>query len=200
MIKVTTGDPNERNLSFANNLYFPEVFKGMWFTFKHMFRKKVTLEYPEVKPDLGPEFRGRPVLVAEHGKERCVACGLCARACPPFAISMQAAETTDIKERYPATFEIDMLRCIFCGYCEEVCPEEAIVMSREYDINFATRQEAIFDKQKLLVEKDDLKMRLDWLAKLRNPNFGEVYNHKTSNNHHSVRNRANTQGHDAHAH
>ena len=76
-----------------------------------MFKPTVTLQYPEEKPELGPEFRGRPVLVAEDGKERCVACGLCARACPPLAISMQAAEVEDDqKERFPERFEIDMLR------------------------------------------------------------------------------------------
>src|SRR5262249_35938101 len=123
--RLSTGKRSERELDFLQKLYFPEIAKGMVYTFKHMFKKKVTLEYPEAKPVLGPEFRGRPVLVAEHGQERCVACGLCARACPPFAISMQAAETPDEKERYPVIFEIDMLRCIYCGMCEEVCPEEA---------------------------------------------------------------------------
>jgi len=183
---VTTGDKTERNLNFIQKTYFPEIFKGMWFTFKHIFRKPVTLEYPEKRETLGPEFRGRPVLVAEQGKERCVACGLCARVCPPFAISMQASETDHAKERYPKTFEIDMLRCIYCGYCEEVCPEEAIVMSAEYDINFQARQEAIFDKEKLMTDTSVLKPRLDWLREFRNKNFGKVYHFQKSNNVHSV--------------
>ncbi len=186
---ISTGNKDERKLNFWHKLYFPEIFKGMAFTFKHMFRPQVTLQYPEEKPVLGAEFRGRPVLVEEKGQERCVACGLCARACPPLAISMQGAETNDDKERYPSVFEIDMLRCIYCGMCEEVCPEEAIVMSEEYDLNFANRQEAIYGKDKLLVDKDVLKPRLDWLAKNRNPNFGEIYDHKTDNNIHSVRDR-----------
>jgi NADH-quinone oxidoreductase subunit I len=93
---IISARKDERKLSFSQKLYFPEIFKGMWFTFRHMFRKTVTLEYPEKKVILGAEFRGRPVLVAESGKERCVACGLCARSCPPLAISMQAAETEDV--------------------------------------------------------------------------------------------------------
>lgn len=187
--RILTGSPDERTLNFAQSLYFPEIFKGMWYTFKHMFKPTVTLEYPEKKPVLGAEFRGRPVLVAEGGKERCVACGLCARVCPPLAISMQAAETDDPKERYPITFEINMLRCIFCGFCEEVCPEEAIVMSGEYDLNFSERSQAIFDKQKLLTEKKQLTNRLNWLNEKRNQDFGIVFNFLVNNNRHSIRNR-----------
>lgn len=186
---VISARKNERKLTLSEKLYIPEILKGMWFTFRHMFKKSVTLEYPEKKVVLGAEFRGRPVLVAEEGKERCVACGLCARACPPLAISMQASETTDVKERYPSVFEIDMLRCIYCGYCEEVCPEEAIVMSKMYDFNFKDRKDAVYGKNMLLVESKDLKERLDFLRKMRNQNFGKVFNFLTGNNRHSVRNR-----------
>jgi NADH-quinone oxidoreductase subunit I len=187
---VLTAKPNERKLNFLESLYFIEIFKGMWFTFKHMFKKQVTVSYPEEKIILGAEFRGRPVLVAEAGKERCVACGLCARVCPPLAISMQAAEIMDDqKERYPATFEIDMLRCIYCGMCEEVCPEEAIVMSQEYDFVFENRQSAIYGKDRLVFDQSVLKSRLDWLKKFRNANFGTVYDFQHDNNLHTLRER-----------
>jgi len=186
---IYTGKKDERELNFFHKLYFPEILKGMAFSFKHMFRKKVTIQYPEQKPELGAEFRGRPVLVKEDGQERCVACGLCARACPPFAISMQASETDDPKERFPETFEIDMLRCIYCGFCEDVCPEEAIVMSPDYDFNFKNRKDAIMDKEKLLVDKGVLQPRLDFLAKMRNPDFGKTHNFDRTNNTHSVKDR-----------
>lgn len=193
---ILTARPGERTLNFWEKLYFIEIFKGLWFTFKHMFRPSVTLEYPEVKPVLGAEFRGRPVLVAEEGKERCVACGLCARVCPPLAISMQAAEIhEDQKERYPATFEIDMLRCIYCGLCEEVCPEEAIVMSPEYDLVFASREDAVMAKDRLVFDKSQLQTRLNWLKQFRNQNFGEVYNFEHSNNIHTLRNRSSVAHH-----
>ncbi len=186
---ITKGDKKERKLTLSGKLYIPEVLKGMMFSLKHMFRPKVTIGYPEKPIELGPEFRGRPVLVAEKGTERCVACGLCARACPPLAISMQASETEDQKERFPERFEIDMLRCIYCGFCEEVCPEEAIVMSPEYDYNFQDRKDAVYGKDKLLKEKEEVQPRLDFLAKKRNPNFGEVYNFDPKNNIHTLRNR-----------
>ena len=189
---IKTGDKSERRLSLGAKLGVPAILSGMMYSIKHLFRPKVTLMYPEKKPELRPEFRGRPVLVAEEGKERCVACGLCARACPPLAISMQAAavESDDPKERFPEKFEIDMLRCIYCGYFEEVCPEEAIVMSPEYDLNFRNREDAIYAKDRLVVDKEQLKPRLDFLAEKRNPNFGDdVYQFDPKNNIHTLRNR-----------
>lgn len=180
----------ERKLSFSESLYLPEIFKALWYSLKQMFQPTFTLNYPEEKWDPPAIFRGRPVLVEDDGKERCVACGLCARACPPLAISMQANEDADDpKERYPDFFEINMLRCIYCGYCEEVCPEEAIVMSKDYDIVFESREEAIYDKERLLVPKEDLKERLDFLREYKNRQFGKFWDFQEENNIHSVRDR-----------
>src|SRR5699024_11562223 len=106
----------ERDLSFMENIYLPETFKAMWYSFKEIFKPSGTLLYPEEKWDPPAIFRGRPVLVKDEGRERCVACGLCARSCRPLGISMQANEDADDpKERYPDFFEINMLRCIYCG-------------------------------------------------------------------------------------
>jgi len=179
----------ERKLSFLENLYLPEIFKALWYSFKQMFQPSFTMNYPEEKWEPPAIFRGRPVLVEDHDRERCVACGLCARACPPLAISMQASETDDPKERYPDFFEINMLRCIYCGYCEEVCPEEAIVMSKDYDIVFESRDEAVYDKERLLVPKEDLEDRLEYLRNYRNNQFGKFWDFQEENNIHSVRDR-----------
>jgi NADH-quinone oxidoreductase subunit I len=181
---------NERKLTFMERLYLPEVFKGMWYSFKQMFKPAVTMMYPEERWDPPSIFRGRPVLVEDNGKERCVACGLCARACPPLAISMQASENSDDpKERFPSFFEINMLRCIYCGFCEEVCPEEAIVMSKDYDLVFDSREEAIYGKDRLLIPKEELKERLDYLREYKNRQFGQFWDFQEENNIHSVRNR-----------
>lgn len=181
---------NERNLNALEKAYLPEIIKGMWYTFKQMFKPKFTMMYPEEQWNPPAIFRGRPVLVQDNGKERCVACGLCARACPPLAISMQASENVDDpKERFPDFFEINMLRCIYCGFCEEVCPEEAIVMSKDYDITFKSREEAVFGKDKLLIPKEDLKERLDYLREYKNKQFGQFWDYPEENNIHSVRNR-----------
>ncbi|MCX7607383.1 MAG: NADH-quinone oxidoreductase subunit I [Bacteroidia bacterium] len=189
-IRIRTAPPAERKLSWWDRLYFPAILSGMAYTLRRMFKKRFTVQYPEESIALGPEFRGRPVLVAENGKERCVACGLCARVCPPFAIHMQASETEDPKERYPVIFEINMLRCIYCGLCEEVCPEEAIVMSPEYDFVFRSREAAIYTKERLLVEKKDLEPRLRWLQEMRNPQFGKRYRFRVANNIHGVKARS----------
>lgn len=153
-----------KDLNFFEKIYIPEIIKGLALTLKIMFRPKYTVEYPEEKFIPPPSYRGRPVLVLDkNNEERCVACGLCSRVCPPLAIDIQAAETQSEKERYPERFEINMLRCIFCGLCEEVCPEEAIVMSSDYEIAFSNREDAIFGKDKLLVPIDRLTDRINFL-------------------------------------
>ncbi len=189
-IPVNNRAPNERSLNFWERIYLPEVLKGLGISLRHIPQPKYTTEYPEEQwypPDI---FRGRPVLVEEEGRPRCVACGLCARACPPLAISMQAHEVGGYKEREPEWFEINMLRCIYCGYCEEVCPEEAIVMSKEYDLTFQSRDEAIFGLDRLLVPKERLLDRLNWLARYRNPQFGQYWEFPRENNIHSVKDRS----------
>lgn len=154
-------------LTFWEKLYIPELAKGLGITFKQMFKPKFTRQYPEERWEPTGSYRGRPVLVEENGHERCVACGLCSRVCPALAIEVQAAETDREKERYPVKFEINMLRCIFCGFCEEVCPEEAIVMSKDYELVFESQEEAIFGKDRLLIPKEQLQDRLDFLREYK---------------------------------
>jgi len=159
----------KRTLSLWEKLYLPEIVRGLYTTLKHIFKPKFVRQYPEEKWDAPSSFRGRPVLVQEeNGAERCVACGLCSRVCPPLAIEVQASETELLKERYPVRFEINMLRCIFCWFCEEVCPEEAIVMSKDYELTFKKYNDGIYGKDKLLTPKKDLKERLEFLRTMRN--------------------------------
>jgi NADH-quinone oxidoreductase subunit I len=188
-IPVNLRKENERDLSFWERIYLPEVLKGLGFTLRKMTEPLYTLQYPEEQWYPPDSYRGRPVLVEEEGRPRCVSCNLCARACPPMAISMQSREIEGPKEREPAWFEIDMLRCIYCGYCEEVCPEEAIVMSKEYDMTFQRREEAIFGLDRLLIPKEQLKDRLEYLAAYKDPQFGQHWEFRKENNIHSLRDR-----------
>lgn len=154
-------------MTFWEKLYIPEIARGLGITFKQMFKPKFTRQYPEERWEPTGSYRGRPVLVEENGSERCVACGLCARVCPAFAIEVQAAETERTKERFPEKFEINMLRCVYCGFCEEVCPEEAIVMSKEFELVFRSHDAAIFGKDKLLTPISQLQDRLEFLRERR---------------------------------
>jgi NADH-quinone oxidoreductase subunit I len=162
-----TKNTEAERLSFWEKLYIPEVAKGLGLTLKQMFKPKFTRQYPEERWEPTGSYRGRPVLVDDVEGERCVACGLCSRVCPALAIEVQASETEREKERYPVKFEINMLRCIFCGYCEEVCPEEAIVMSKDYELVFTSQQDAIMDKEKLLIPVADLQDRLEFLRQYK---------------------------------
>jgi NADH-quinone oxidoreductase subunit I len=157
-----------KDLTFWERIYIPEIIKGLGITLRSMFRPKFTMQYPEEKFIPPASYRGRPVLVLDNnGQERCVACGLCSRVCPPLAIEVQAAETEREKERYPERFEINMIRCIFCGFCEEVCPEEAIVMSKDYEMAFANREDALYGKDKLLVPISQVQERIDFLRQYK---------------------------------
>ncbi len=181
---------NERKLNFWERLYLPEVFKGLGYSFRKIVKEPMyTFQYPDEQWYPPDSFRGRPVLVEEEGKPRCVSCNLCARVCPPMAISMQSHEIESVKEREPKWFEINMLRCIYCGYCEEVCPEEAIVMSKEYDLTFQDRNEAVFGLERLLMPVERLKDRLDYLDRYKDPQFGEHWDFRQDNNIHSLKDR-----------
>ena len=142
-------------LTLAEKTYLPQIIGGLGVTFKNLMRKKVTMEYPEVKPPIPSFYRGQPALVKDpEGREKCVSCQLCEFVCPPKAITITpgaiSADSDNAHvEKAPQEFEIDMLRCIYCGMCEEVCPEEAIFMQDVYSLNGLSREELKFKKQKL---------------------------------------------------
>ncbi len=143
-------------LTFAERIYLPAVLRSMFkITLKNMLSRKVTLEYPEQRPEIPPGYRGVPTLVKDpNGREKCVSCQLCEFVCPPKAIritpgGIPADAPTAHVEKAPREFEINMLRCIYCGLCEEVCPEEAIFLQSVYSLSGYSRDELVFQKDKL---------------------------------------------------
>jgi len=120
-------------------------------TLRNLFRKPVTIQYPEQKRIPYERYRARIVLTRDpDGGERCVACHLCSAACPVDCISMQAAED-DNGRRSAAWFRINFARCIFCGLCAEACPTLAIQMSRDYEICKRDPLSLVFEKEDLLI-------------------------------------------------
>ena len=143
-------------LNWAERLYLPAIFEGFKITARHFFKKKVTMEYPEEKWTVPEGYRGAPYLVKDPDQRvKCVSCQLCEFVCPPKAIKITPPGTVGAPEagnveKAPKEFKIDMLRCIFCGFCQEVCPEEAIFLMKDYSLTGESRQEMIYNKEKLL--------------------------------------------------
>ena len=131
-----------------------EVIVGFWQTFKYMFKPAVTLNYPYEKGPLSARFRGEHALRRyANGEERCIACKLCEAICPAQAITIEA----DVREdgsRRTTRYDIDMTKCIYCGFCEEACPVDAIVEGPNFEFATYTREELLYNKDKLLSNGD----------------------------------------------
>ena len=154
---------NRKPMNLWERMYLPAIFKGMLITFRHIFTRNPTVQYPEQKRTFSPVFRGLQILNRdEEGRENCTACGLCALSCPAEAITMTAAERTkDEKhlyreEKYASIYEINMLRCIFCGLCEEACPKDAIYLTTSKVLvpSASKREDFIFGKDRLVMPLD----------------------------------------------
>ena len=127
------------------------LLKGLWLVFRRLFTRPVTAQYPDEKPYLPPRWRGRLILTRDpDGGERCVACYLCAVACPVDCIALQATED-EHGRRYPDWFRINLSRCIFCGYCEEACPTYAIQLTNDFEISEYARRNLVYEKEDLLI-------------------------------------------------
>ena len=125
--------------------------RSLWLVFLHAFRRRETIQYPDVEVPIPPRWRGRIVLSRDpDGGERCVACYLCAAACPVDCIALQAAEEANGR-RYPGFFRINFSRCIFCGFCEEACPTCAIQLTTDFEMGEYHRQNLVYEKEDLLI-------------------------------------------------
>ena len=138
-----------------------ESARAMGRTFRHLVRKgSFTVRYPEERRVPPEGYRGEHYLKRdENGRVKCVACFMCAAACPARCIHIEAGPTPPDwkdREKYPVRFEIDLLRCIYCGMCEEACPVDAIALSRTFTIVAESRREKVYDREKLLAAGDRL--------------------------------------------
>ncbi len=140
--------------NYIRSLFLWELILGLRLTGKHLFSRKITIQYPEEKTPASPRFRGIHALRRyANGEERCIACKLCEAVCPALAITIEAEPRED-GQRRTTRYDIDLFKCIFCGYCEEACPVDAIVETHIFEYHFENRGEQVMTKEKLLAIGD----------------------------------------------
>ncbi|MEJ2722157.1 MAG: NADH-quinone oxidoreductase subunit NuoI [bacterium] len=128
------------------------ALRTIWEVLRHTFRRRATFQYPEEKAPLPARWRGRIILSRDpDGRERCVACYLCAVACPVDCISLQATEDEDGRRR-PDFFRINFSRCIFCGLCEDACPTYAIQLTPDFEMAEYDRRNLVYEKEHLTID------------------------------------------------
>jgi NADH-quinone oxidoreductase subunit I len=138
----------------VKSLLLTELVKGMMLTGRHLFSRKITVQFPEEKTPMSPRFRG---LHAQrrypNGEERCIACKLCEAVCPALAIYIES-EVRDDGTRRTTRYDIDLTKCIFCGFCEEACPVDAIVETRTLEYHGEKKGDLYYTKEMLLAVGD----------------------------------------------
>jgi NADH-quinone oxidoreductase subunit I len=140
--------------NFFKDFLLAELLGGMKLTFKHLFRRKVTVQYPDELTPRSNRFRGLHALRRyPNGEERCIACKLCEAVCPALAITIESEEREDGTRR-TTRYDIDLFKCIYCGFCEEACPVDSIVETGVLEYHFEQRGQNIMTKAKLLAIGD----------------------------------------------
>ena len=135
----------------VKSLFLREFLSAFVLSMRYFFKPKATLNYPFEKGHQSPRFRGEHALRRyPNGEERCIACKLCEAICPAQAITIEAGPRRNDGTRRTTRYDIDMVKCIYCGYCQEACPVDAIVQGPNYEFSVETREELLYDKQKLL--------------------------------------------------
>ncbi len=143
-----------------------ELVYGMLLTFRYLFKKKVTINYPYEKGKISPRFKGEHALRRyPNGEERCIACKLCEAVCPAQAITIEAEEREDGSRR-TTKYDIDMVKCIYCGLCQDSCPVDAIVEGPNFEFSKETHEELIYTKEKLLENGEKWEKELAHTLKL----------------------------------
>ena len=138
----------------AASLMLSELGKGLFLTGRHLFKRKITVFYPEEKTPKSARFRGLHALRRyPNGEERCIACKLCEAVCPALAITIES-EQRDDGTRRTTRYDIDLVKCIYCGFCEESCPVDSIVETDLHEFHFESREETVYTKSMLLAIGD----------------------------------------------
>jgi NADH-quinone oxidoreductase subunit I len=147
-------DMIQRLRDFLGTWVLAELWRGLFVTGRHMFKRKITVLFPEEKTPMSPRFRGLHALRRyPNGEERCIACKLCEAVCPALAITIESEQRADGTRR-TTRYDIDLTKCIFCGFCEESCPVDSIVETRILEYHGERRGDLIYTKEMLLAVGD----------------------------------------------
>jgi NADH-quinone oxidoreductase subunit I len=139
----------------ARSLFLKEFVSATMLAMRYFFAPKATINYPHEKGPVSPRFRGEHALRRyPNGEERCIACKLCEAICPAQAITIEAGPRRNDGTRRTTRYDIDMVKCIYCGFCQEACPVDAIVEGPNFEYATETREELLFDNEKLLANGD----------------------------------------------
>jgi NADH-quinone oxidoreductase subunit I len=145
---------------YLRSFLFTELGRGMWLTGRNLFRRKITIQYPEEKTPQSPRFRGLHALRRyPNGEERCIACKLCEAVCPACCITIDSEERPDGTRR-TTRYDIDLFKCVWCGFCEEACPVDAVVLTRIFEFHYESRTGSIITKDELLAIGDREERRI----------------------------------------
>jgi NADH-quinone oxidoreductase subunit I len=144
----------ERIRDLFRSFLLLELVKGLALTGRHLFARKITIQFPEEKTPTSPRFRGLHALRRyPTGEERCIGCKLCEAICPALAITIETAERDDGTRR-TTRYDIDLTKCIFCGFCEESCPVDSIVETDILEYHGEKRGDLYYTKEMLLAVGD----------------------------------------------
>jgi NADH-quinone oxidoreductase subunit I len=139
---------------YLHTFLLVELLKGLRVTGRHLFARKITIQYPEERTPMSPRFRGLHALRRyPNGEERCIACKLCEAVCPALAITIESEQRADGTRR-TTRYDIDLTKCIFCGFCEEACPVDSIVETPVMEYHGERRGELYYTKEMLLAVGD----------------------------------------------
>jgi len=145
---------------YFQGLLLWELLKGLQLTGKYLFKRKITVQYPEEKTPMSPRFRGLHALRRyPNGEERCIACKLCEAVCPAVAITIDSEQRADGTRR-TTRYDIDLTKCIFCGFCEESCPVDSIVETHVFEYHGEKKGDLLMNKQRLLENGDKYEQQI----------------------------------------
>lgn len=106
------------------------LLKGLGITAKHTFERDITQQYPEERPYLQNRFRGR----LAYDFPKCIACGLCIKACPNNVLTLNTFKDEQTKKKKVDSYIIDLQYCLYCNLCVEICPTDTLYFTKEFEL------------------------------------------------------------------